>query len=156
MSDVALVALFSGSATVLVAVCGLLGTIFGPARAERVRAEKALAQEHAAREERRREERFARAEALSTALIDAVGQSNWSGYAKEDDARMKFISVLAEGEGEVARFVTAIGKDLGGTTNHYARKRIVLADMELLFAWLRGDIAMDELHRSEDDQAANT
>lgn len=155
MSDVALVALFSASATVFVAVVGLIGTVFGPAKVERARTEAAIRQERNAEIRRAEAERFARAERLSAAWVEAIGASDWKGYAQLDEARMRFIAVLQPGEGKVAQFIAEIGDDTNGNPNAFVRKKSVLDDMTRIFAWLRGDISIDELVYRPGNQAAS-
>ncbi|MEJ6490717.1 hypothetical protein PQI23_13405 [Leucobacter sp. USCH14] len=143
MSDVALVALFSGSATVLVALFGLLGNVFGPARAERVRADRQRQQEEVARKMQARELKIQRAEQLSEAIVHALGRGDWAHHAAEDQARIRFIATLEPGEGPVAEYVKNISEGLEDESGAFERKRIALDRLELVFDWLRGDAPID-------------
>lgn len=146
MSEVAQVALFSASATVLVALFGLIGSLIGPAALERRRAKREEKQAAIERKERLLGERNRRAEELSAALIDAIGSGDWEGWAKAEKARMRFIAVLQPGEGFAASYVSEIRECATRLSDDDARLKLALEDMYRVFAWIRGDISTTELN----------
>ncbi|WP_427870557.1 hypothetical protein [Leucobacter luti] len=156
MSDVALVALFSACATALVAFFGFLGSVYGPARAEKLRDERQRAQAEASRRTKIHDLKVQRAEKLSEAIVDAVGAGDWHHHAVEDRARTRFVATLEPGEGPVAEYVKSVGLGLGEESSVFERKHIALEQMEAVFGWLRGDVSIDHFTQENENRKSDS
>ncbi len=149
LSDVALVALIGAGATVLVAVANAFTQIFGSTYRD-------ARQRKAERELARDDRRFDRAEALIKATSAAVAgrRATLSGafMATRAAARTEFVATLRKGEGAVATFVTTelIGIDKTVTGAESAVDELA----DTLFAYLRGDLTLTQLHQARQNTAA--
>lgn len=136
MSDVALVAVISTSGTVLVALAGALGAIFGSSWRDAA-SRRALAAEASAALRYQRASEF----------VDALGQftkgETWSDRVRVHEARHQFVAVLRAGEGSIQDYSRHLIEAMVGARDLKSKLSLVTAAADLIFEYLRGDLPVD-------------
>lgn len=137
MTDVALVALITSTATVLVAVTAAVANYFGAGRQERIRV---AAEQEAAVVARR----FARAEEFAEAMILAANAERWKHRTDVTRAWARFAATLRAGEGPVADYGQRMMERVISAQALDAVK-IAAEASDRIFSWLRGEVTPAEM-----------
>ena len=139
MSDVALVALFSACATVIVAALGVVSAVFGPLAVERMRRRISIREAGIAADKEIQARRLDRAVELSEALLKLATRSEWSKVVSATHAASAFIAVLGKGNEPTAQFVRELVEEVRTEPDALARLSAATKGMDRIFEWLRGD-----------------